>query len=200
MTEIDWVEEASRESFPASDAPAWPVVPTPPTLVSSPSKSSLLDAIAYHEAGHAVVGLRMGLDLLGTDVLPDGAGGRGHTRFARPATWFGPSSREIGPRERDLVDRVLVTFLAGFAAESRLGAADPEGSGYDVEEAVRDWIALLTTDEAGRQAALDSYFDRATSELARPGAWTEVETVAARLLRERSLDGAAVRALIQAAA
>lgn len=197
---MDWVEEASRESFPASDAPAWPGDPTPPALVSSPCKSSLLDGIAYHEAGHAVVGLRMGLDLLGTDILPDGAGGRGHTRFARPGSRFHPDRRGLTERELDAVDRVLVTFLAGFAAESRIGAADTEGSGYDVDEAVRDWITLLTTDETERQAALDSYLDRAVAELDRPGAWSEVGTVARRLLNQQSLDGATVRRLIRAAA
>jgi hypothetical protein len=200
MTEIDWVEEASRESFPASDAPAWPTDPTPPVLLGPRSKSSILEGIAYHEAGHAVVGLKMGLDLLATDILSDGAGGRGHTRFARPGSWFNPDRRGLTARELDVVDRVLVTFLAGFAAESRIGAADPDGSGYDVDEAVRDWIGLLTTGDAERQAALDSYLDRANSELERPGTWPEVERVARRLLGEQRLAGATVRALIGVAA
>jgi ATP-dependent Zn protease len=200
MTEIDWVDEASRESFPASDAPAWPVEAVPPALVGPRSKSSRLEGIAYHEAGHTVVGLKMGLDLLATDILPDGAGGRGHTQFARPGSWFHPQRRDLTARERDTVDRVLVTFLAGFAAESRIGAADTEGSGYDVDEAVRDWIALLTTADAERQAALDCYLDRARSELEHPGTWPEVETVARRLLSEQYMDGAKVRALIRAAA
>lgn len=160
----------------------------------------MLEGIAYHEAGHAVVGLRKGLDLLATDILPDGTGGRGHTRFARPGSWFNPRRGNLNARELDMVDRVLVTFLAGLAAESRVGTADPEGSGYDLDEAVRRWIALLAKDEAERQAAFDAYLDRAVAELNAPGAWSEVDTVARRLLNEQSLDGARVRALIKAAA
>ncbi|HKT83615.1 MAG TPA: hypothetical protein VJQ84_07235, partial [Solirubrobacterales bacterium] len=88
--------------------------------VSPPTSASAdLRTIAYHEAGHVVVGTRLGLDVLGTDVDRDGEGGRGHTHFASPGAWFQPRPGRLTTRERDFVERVVTTFMAGFAAEVR---------------------------------------------------------------------------------
>ena len=173
------------------------MVPQPPDVVPpAPPASADLSAIAYHEAGHVVVGTRLGLGLLGVDIDRDDDGGRGHTHFAPPGRWFQPEPGRLTRRERDLVERVVITFMAGIAAEDRLGAADPEGSGYDIDLTLREWLRYLEPDPAGRPRLADAFFAKARAELDRPGAWAAVTLVAEALLRERRLDAAGARRLI----
>jgi hypothetical protein len=157
-------------------------------MVRSPAPSSAdLRAIAYHEAGHVVVGTLLGLEVLDTDIDRDGEGGRGHTHFA-------PRKRE-----RDFVERVVATFMAGFAAEDRLGAADPEGSGYDMDLLLREWIGYLEPDPARRPAVAEQFFARAAELLSDPKSWQAVEVVAAALLQAGRLDGNQARELVKSA-
>ena len=51
-------------------------------MINTPrSRASTLEEVAYHEAGHVVIGHRLGVDLASADILPDGQGGNGHTVF-----------------------------------------------------------------------------------------------------------------------
>jgi len=155
------------------------------------SASSSLAPIAYHEAGHVVVGHLLGLQLLGTDILPDDEGGRGHTHFAPPGSWFQPEGGRLSARERDLIERVLTTFMAGFAAESRHGEADVEGSGYDLDQSLREWVSYVADTTQGREVALRGFLERATSIVEGSQAWAAIEAVAAALLAEGQLSGSA---------
>ena len=146
-----------------------------------------------------VVGIRLGLTLLDADLEPDGEGGRAHTHFASPGAWFRPLGGRLSVRERDFVERVVTTFMAGYAAEVRIGTADPAGSGYDVDVAARQWISYLEPDPGRRQALVDGFVDRAAGEVRLPAAWRAVERVAARLLASGRLDGEQARAVIVAA-
>ena len=202
---IDWVEEASIESFPASDAPAWPeparaATPAQQFAAPSPTADSMgLAPIAYHEAGHVVVGHLLGLQLLDTDILTDDEGGRGHTHFAHPGSWFQPGRGVLTEREKDLIERVLTTFLAGLAAESRLGKADPDGSGYDLDQSLREWVSYLARTAEERSAALGGFLERAAAMIERNQVWAAIEAVAASLLEHGHLDGLAAAQIVERA-
>jgi hypothetical protein len=146
--------------------------------------------VALHEAGHVVAGHRLGLDLVDVDIAPDDEGGRGHTNFARPEKV-----------DRFFAQRVLTTFLAGIAAESLAGAVDPDGIGYDVDQAAREWAALVADDRKQREKLLDEHLELARELLRPPEVWRQVEAVANALLRHGRLDrGAAVSLLAGATA
>ncbi len=146
-------------------------------MIGAPrSRASTLEEVAYHEAGHVVVGHRLGVDLASADILPDGHGGNGHTVFnVRP-----------GFREQPAyIESVVVTFLAGPVAEARIaGFENPEGSGYDLDAIARDWLRLLAppAERAARRAELTRRAEQLVAEN-----WTQIEAVAQALLRRRSL-------------
>ena len=134
-----------------------------------------------------MVGAALGLRLLSLDILADAEGGRGHTNFAPLGDWFQPGSGRLSARERDAVERVLTAFAAGYAAEERLGGADPEGSGFDLDAALREWLNYLEPDPARRPGRTQEFYERAAAELAVPGRWQAVENLAAALLAKLSL-------------
>lgn len=171
-----------------------------PEIVCGPVAADSRRTIAVHEAGHVVVGLRHGLKLLSTDILRDGEGGFGHTHFA-PQGWFRPVPGRLRKSEREFAERVLTTFLAGFAAESRLrpDGADPEGSGYDLERSVVDWLEYLASTPGERQALIDVHLERAQQELAKPEVWRAVEAVSEALLARNRLEADEAEHLVASA-
>src|SRR5262249_60104254 len=95
-----------------------------------------------------------GLQLLDTDLWPDDEGGRGHTHFAHPGSWFHPRRGSLSAGENDLIDRVLTTFMAGLTAESRFCHEDADGSGYDLDQSMPQWVSLIAYSAQERSAAL----------------------------------------------
>jgi hypothetical protein len=140
-----------------------------------------------------------GLKLLDVDLEPDGEGGHGHTNFAPPGPWFSPRPGAALPAERAFIDRVLTTFMAGFAAESRSGHEDPEGSGYDRDQSIREWLAYLTPDPATRDSLLAGYLEQARRLVDRPESWRAIDAVAERLLAKGRLSGEEAAAVAAAA-
>ena len=143
-----------------------------------------------------MVGTALGLRLLSLDILPDGDGGRGHTQFAPLGPWFQPEAGRLSARDRDAVERVLTAFAAGYAAEERLGAADPEGSGFDADVALREWLAYLEPDRERRPELAREFYWRAAAALEEPGRWQAVEKLAAELLAKISLTADEAAAII----
>ena len=146
-------------------------------MINTPrSRSSTLEEVAYHEAGHVVIGHRLGVDLASADILPDGQGGNGHTVFnVRPGFRDHP----------DYIEAVVVTFLAGPIAEARIaGFKNPEGSGYDLDAIAREWLRLLVprAQYKARLAELTQQAERLVTE-----SWPQIAAVAQALFRRRRL-------------
>ena len=155
-------------------------------VIRSPRiRRSTPEQVAYHEAGHVVVGHRLGLTLVDVDVLDDREGGHGHTNFETPS-WF----RRDGPlddRKRAFVEAVTTTFLAGTIAESRrAGFENWEAGGFDLDDVVRDWLLLLFPASEARQRLL-GFGQVATRLVDDPANWKAIETLARALLKRRRL-------------
>ena len=83
-------------------------------------------------------------------------------------------------------------------AEIKLGSADPQGSWYDVDLLLREWLAYLEPDPRRRPGLVGLFLARAQSELEAPGVWAAVEAVASALLNDVRLDGPRARDLATA--
>jgi len=157
-------------------------------LITSPRcRRPSPEEVAYHEAGHVVVGSRLGLDLVEVDVEADSDGGNGHSIFRTP-DWFDPGKVADG-REREFVENVITTFLAGTAAEARrAGFENPESSGFDEDAIVRGWAAYLG---AGPEAdtGLTRLRTQAAGLVGEPANWEAIGRLAGILLDRRRLEG-----------
>lgn len=160
-----------------------------PRVVRSPGcRRSTVDEVAYHEAGHAVVGHRLGLELVDVDVLADGDGGYGHTNF-KPPSWF----RRDGPpdkRRRTFVEAVATTFLAGSVAEARrAGFQNFDAAGFDLDSVVREWLLLLFP-LAEVEDRLPAYEKVAARLVDDPANWEAIDKLARALLGQSRLTAA----------
>lgn len=157
-------------------------------MIRSPrQRRSTPEEVAYHEAGHAVVGHLLGLDLVDVDVLADEEGGYGHTNFKPPA-WFERSGR-LDDRQREFAESVVITFLAGTIAEARhAGFENWESAGYDLDAVVRDWLLLLVP-QAEVKDRLNELAAAAARLVDEPVNWAAIERLARALRERRRLSG-----------
>lgn len=147
-------------------------------------RRSTSEEVAYHEAGHVVVGHRLGLKLVDVDVIEDGEGGYGHTNFETPA-WFRRDPRD--DRQRAFVAAVATTFLAGTIAEARrAGFENWEAAGFDLDSVVKEWLLLLhpATEIADR---LRAYGKVAAGLVEDPANWLAIERLGRALLKQPRL-------------
>jgi hypothetical protein len=151
-------------------------------------RRSTAEEVAYHEAGHVVVGNRLGLTLVDVDVLEDAEGGHGHTNFETPS-WFRRDD-PLDDRKRKFVEAVATTFLAGTVAEARrAGFENWEAAGFDLDSVVKEWLLLLfpAPEIADR---LKAYGAVATGLVDDPANWRAIEKLARPLLKRHRLTGA----------
>ena len=155
-------------------------------MIGTPrGRTSTTIEVAYHEAGHVVVGHRLGLQLVDVDLLADREGGHGHTNFKQPA-WFQRDGR-LDARGREFAEAVVVTFLAGTLAEARsAGFQNPDAGGFDLDAVIREWLLLLVA-PAEFEQRLTALQARAAEKVDDPANWAAIERLAAALHRQRRL-------------
>jgi ATP-dependent Zn protease len=141
------------------------------------------EAVAYHEAGHAVVALALGRPVHGVSVLPDREN-LGLCEFKKGA--FRPSD--------DWLEREILISLAGLAAEAL------HTGHYAYDGAARDFqfVRRLAVERAGERRAerlQRRLLAKVEHLLAHEENWRAVELIAAELMRRGSISGRAARHL-----
>jgi hypothetical protein len=162
------------------------------------------DRVAYHEAGHAVSALVLGLPVAHVRLGPVGHGSRGAAlTFLNPPLWFVHAFARwyrvpcLTSGRRRYVVAHIVNSWAGWVAERRYlrahGCEPPlsfEGS-YDWDAARRaQWMCRMP-DWAIPRVSLRRQAERIIHER-----WPCVVVVAETLLAQRMLSGAGLAALI----
>jgi hypothetical protein len=139
-------------------------------------------AVAYHESGHAVVAVVLGLPLWFVTIAPDDARScRGEARLA--PNW----------QKQTDETKLAIFSLAGAAAERRAqGREIPGGAAKDLEN-VRHIVALKSDNPREQHQFFDAYLRLAETKVLLHWPW--IEAVARELLKTTQLVATRVRAL-----
>lgn len=178
-------------------------------LLEAKERRRLAHAIAFHEAGHAVVAWQSRLKIKYVTVIPDGEL-LGTIKFAVP-TWFQP--RLVGKRLRDrhYLERWIVALQAGGKAErwfrdwiSSDWTLSVDPFFWKDSTPVGDEIDVRIMEDLLRHVprnALPSNFMEASRQRVETllvAYWPLVESVAAALLERKTLTGTETVEVIQA--
>jgi hypothetical protein len=182
--------------------------------VAGPTKRET--ATAYHEAGHAVVGLRVGVPtrLIQVSIVPDDAAGTlGHVRRGmyprvldiergddgKPRRFYRAFSPDIDDErlvERQLRPRVVEAF-AGVLAEKRFSGRGHNWPGASADlEMAENFIDYLTG--SPRQAQKLSDYLWVVADDAVRIHWPEIMELAQELLTRQKMTGREIKAFLQA--
>lgn len=163
------------------------------------------ESTAHHEAGHAVVGVTLGFTVKRATIVPsEGSLGVVNTG-PLPAQIMNAreTQRSLAPRERDKIERKIMSVLAGPAAEKRFLSLrtwrwQTAGWRGDVSTAIE-----LASEVCGQGDESRRYFGwlRARTEnlVGGPVVWRQIQHVAETLLVHKTLTGAQVRAAMKEA-
>ncbi len=158
-----------------------------------------LRSTAYHEAGHAVAAYWHRIRLDGATIEPD-ADSQGKVRHGNPLAKLRPDVGETGRRGRERMEALVLTALAGPAAQRRfssLGVRSWHGR-QDFKSAV-DLVSYFVGSDAELDAYLRLMSVRANAFVALPDVWAAIRIVAARLVRQRGMGRAELRTAIREA-
>jgi|GEM_PF-1888408 len=153
---------------------------------------------AFHEAGHAVADVRLGLTFAGVSIIPNpekGTLGRSYCLYEDQYEFT--RSVEGGLEHRinsEKAEKVLISLLAGYCAEVRNGATKREarnGARDDFQKARQ----ILR--ELGRNTDLSPWLTKASEFVSEY--WSEIQVIANELIETRELDETEVETILSAA-
>jgi hypothetical protein len=148
-----------------------------------------LTAVAYHEAGHAVLAMALGRPIQKVSVAPNDLR-LGHCEFKKGL---------IRP-SHDYVETQILIFFGGLAAEARFrGTYEWDGAAQDLRG-----IRELTKRRAGGEKQIARLerrmLDKAEYLLGQPELWLAVERIASELVAKTTISGRAAEHLFRHAA
>jgi AraC-like DNA-binding protein len=152
--------------------------------------------VAYHEAGHAVIALRLGLlRKKGASIVPnDYSSGRVHPRRGR-----GEDGDISNGQAQLLAERHVMICMAGIEAERRHNPRSARSWHFesDRDQAI-DWLGTVCEFSSDQFAAYWKLLQIRTRDMVQAH-WWRIEAVAARLLVSKTLTGDQIREVIQEA-
>jgi hypothetical protein len=149
-----------------------------------------LESVAYHEAGHAVMCVRLKRGFRSVSVVPEDDS-LGRVMFVPLKAGLDPFAVDGAKLER-LIERELLTTLCGMSAERRfVGRRNWRGGRSDISRALDLAERLYQPEVAGKY--IDFMIARADGLIMAPIVWVQIEAVAGALLAHRTLSSAAVR-------
>ncbi|NJK45548.1 MAG: hypothetical protein HC933_15890 [Pleurocapsa sp. SU_196_0] len=135
--------------------------------------------VAFHEAGHAVIGAYFGKRVLGITMLEDA-----HLNASTTMTALEPMA------PRPVIEAEIEVCLAGLYAELIGFGQHHDGHRCDLEHA-RSWIERVSVETRESRAEILRRLERTVQDVLRqPVLWGAVETVADYVLRYGAIDGA----------
>jgi hypothetical protein len=156
-----------------------------------------LKKTAYHEAGHAVANFATGKRFTKVSVIPipeDGSLGR-----VSGTGWQSKLNPELDdteqPRLRRMVEREIITLLAGVVAEAKLtGRYNHIGASKDYHKAV-SYASYVTDSTRETEAYIEWLFEKTKNILSRR--WGAVELLTEELVRQQEIGYLATRKIIR---
>jgi ATP-dependent Zn protease len=152
-----------------------------------------IEATAYHEAGHAVMGWFLDRRCLKATIMVDNErGSLGHVQHDRLKR-FNPDVKD-SPGLRDRIDREIMICLAGMQAEAKVrGKQNWTGASGDHDQAV--YLASYRCGDGEETSAYLRWLTVRTRALVRNVLWKQIEGVALALKKSHTLNGEEVTAI-----
>jgi hypothetical protein len=146
---------------------------------------------AHHEAGHAALGIDLGLTLVSVTIVPDvEQKTRGHARWRADPRWFDPQCQDL--RSRDWLERRVMVLYGGTEAVTRLtGRRSWAPAGNDIGDIIARSLHLHRPPVLAHW--MRYLLARTTAWFELDHHWARVEAVAAELLARDTVPGERVR-------
>lgn len=149
-----------------------------------------LTAVAYHEAGHAAVHLKLEIPFNKVTIVPDGdtsgcvsynVSKRSYKKLIDDGT--------LSPRDEIYFKKEMIIYMAGGVAEAKYLKTKhfSPGSGSDHKECVDIVLRVLQCNGQTASAYLNYIIEEAKAWLDNPELWGYVEKLAGELLERKTL-------------
>jgi ATP-dependent Zn protease len=154
---------------------------------------------AYHEAGHAVAALMLGLPLEEVSITMDGEHGLVGGTHCRPRlAHLDPDTHwgRVSPEDAGQLRAAIMVSCAGPLAEARCTGRFTWRCGEGDRETAMEYARYMRHDPAAFQAYLDAIFRQTAELINATRTWPLVEAVAQALLERGRLDGPEARQIV----
>jgi Peptidase family M41 len=157
------------------------------------------EAIAYHEAGHAVMSFKLKRAVLRVSIVPDDDGNLGHVlNSTMPSLYSDTYSLNDATFQTNVIRAILISYAGPLAEERSAGKPNTDGAAGDRAKIV-DLALHVLPEENERDLFLRWLEARARNLISSPPNWVQIQGLATALLSTPSMSGSKAKAVCKGA-